>query len=133
MGGRLFLKIYLTVLGSIVILAVTGFAAVALLVGSGEDRSFHTERAALFAAALPDGADPAALQTILERLGAASGAELTVHNGDGAVIARHEPATPVARRFDAVTVPLAGERSLTVRVQPPFGPRRGNPLILLVV
>lgn len=133
MGGRLFLKIYLTVLGSIVILTVTGFTTVALLLGTGVERDFHTERSALFAAALPDDTDPEALQTVLDRLGAASGAELTVQDGNGAVLARHLPTTPVARRFEAVTVPLSGERTLTVRAPPPFGPRRGHPLILIIV
>ncbi len=134
MGSRLFLKIYLTILGSIAILAVTGFAAVALMIGSGEDRDFFSERAALIAAALPEGADPALLQSTLDRLGVASGAELAVEDADGSVLAHFEPSDHVARRFDPVAVPLSDGRRLTVRLEPPFGPpRRGNPLFLLVV
>lgn len=133
MRSRLFLKIYLTILGSIVILAVTGFAVVALMIGSGEDRDFFSERAGLIAAAIPAGADTTSLQATLERIGAASGAELAVLDADGSVLAQYQPPTPVARRFDPVTTPLSDGRMLTIRSEPPFGPPRGNPLILLIV
>jgi len=133
MGRRLFFKIYLTVLGSIAILALTGIAAMALLLGSGGERGFFSERAVLFAAALPESADPAALQAALDRLGAASGAELAVLAADGATLARFEPPTPLARPLEPVTIALPEGRTLTVRLEPPFGPPRGNPLLLLVV
>ena len=134
MRSRLFLKIYLTILGSIAILAVTGIAAVALLIGSSADRDVFADRAALMAAALPEGAEPSVLQSTLDRLGAASGAELAVLDSDGSVLARFEPPDREMRRFDPTEVPLSDGRTLSVHLEPPFGPpRRGNPLILLVV
>lgn len=133
MGSRLFLKIYLTILGSIAILAVTGIATVTLLVGSGNDRNLYAERAAVFGAALPESTDPVLLQSTLNRLGATTGAELAVHGADGSVLASFQPSIPPAPRVDAITIALSEGRMLTVRLQPPFGPPRGNPLLLLVV
>lgn len=133
MRSRLFLKIYLTILGSIAILAVTGITAVALLIGSSEDRNFYTERAVLIAAALPEDADATLLQVALDRLGAASGAELEVLDADGSILARFQPSARAERRLDPVAVPLSEGRMLTVKLEPPFGPPRGNPLILLIV
>lgn len=133
MRSRLFLKIYLTILGSIAILAMTGFAVIALLLGSGEDRNFFAERAAVIAAGLPEGAEPGLLQASLDRIGAASGAELTVQDAQGAVLAQFQPLPPAAHRFEPVVIPLSDGRTLTVRLEPPFGPRRGNPLIPLAL
>ncbi|MFC3703637.1 ATP-binding protein [Devosia honganensis] len=133
MRSRLFLKIYLTILGSIAILAVTGFAVIALLLGSGEDRNFFAERAAVIAAGLPEDAEPGLLQASLDRIGAASGAELTVQDAQGAVLAQFQPSPPAAHRFEPVVIPLSDGRTLTVRLEPPFGPRRGNPLIPLAL
>lgn len=133
MRSRLFIKIYLTILGSIAILAVTGFAVIALLLGSGEDRNFFAERAAVIAAGLPEGAEPGLLQASLDRIGAASGAELTVQDAQGAVLAQFQPSPPAAHRFEPVVIPLSDGRTLTVRLEPPFGPRRGNPLIPLAL
>ncbi len=133
MGSRLFLKIYLTILGSIAILAVTGIATVTLLVGSGNDRNLYAERAAVFGAALPESADPVLLQSSLNRIGATTGAELAVHGADGSVLASFQPSIPPALRVDPITIALSEGRMLTVRLQPPFGPPRGNPLLLLVV
>jgi len=59
MPGRLFLKIYLTVLGTIVILALAGAMAVMLLGGARDDRGRLDQRAALLAAVLPETGDPA--------------------------------------------------------------------------
>lgn len=133
MRSRLFLKIYLTILGSIVVLAVTGITAVALLIGSTGDRHFFSERASLIAAALPETADADLLQASLNRIGAASQAEMTVFNADGTTLAHYQPETPIAQRFSPVAVPLSEGRSLSVRFEPPFGPRRGNPLIPLIL
>jgi len=134
MRSRLFLKIYLTILGSIAILAITGIAALALLLGGTEDRNFAGERAALIAAALlPEDADAVALQATLERLGAASGAALSVQDAAGATLARFMPQDGAQSRRHQVVVPLAQGRTLTVGLAPPFGPPRGNPLLLLLV
>ncbi len=133
MKSRLFFKIYLTILGNIVILALAGFAAVALIIGSNEARNSYSERAALIAAALPEGGDDAFLQSTLERLGTVTGAELTVLDANGSTLATFRPPTQIARIFDPVTIALTEGRTLTVRLGPPFKPPRGNPLILLIV
>ncbi|HWJ87716.1 MAG TPA: HAMP domain-containing sensor histidine kinase [Pelagibacterium sp.] len=133
MRSRLFLKIYLTILGSIAILAITGIAVVSILIGANEDRGTFAEHAALIAAALPEGADPALLQTMLDRLGPASGGELAVLDVNGSMLAQFQPPIPIARRFDPVLVPLPDGRVLSIRLEPPFGPPRGNPLIPLAV
>ena len=133
MRSRLFLKIYLTILGSIVVLAVTGITAVALLIGSTGDRHFFSERASLIAAALPETADADLLQASLNRIGAASQAEMTVLNADGTTLAHYQPETSIAQRFSPVAVPLSEGKTLSVRFEPPFGPRRGNPLIPLIL
>jgi signal transduction histidine kinase len=133
MTSRLFLKIYLTLLGSVALLAVTGIATVVWLVGFGNDRNLYTERAAVLAAALPEDADSVTLQSTLDRLGMATGAELTVRDADGLALASYQPSTPPAPGFDPITVALSEGRTLVVRLQPPFGPPRGNPLILLLV
>ncbi len=133
MASRLFLKIYLTILGSIALLAITGIATVVLMVGMGNNRNLYTEHAAVLAAALPEDADPVSLQFTLDRLGKATGAELAVYDADGLVLASYQPSTPPASGVDPITVALSEGRTLIVRLQPPFGPPRGNPLLLLLI
>lgn len=134
MRSRLFLKIYLTILASIVILAMAGAASVALLGQMREEQQgFHSARGTLIAAALPEEADMRSLQEVLDRLGAASGAELDVLDADGLRLARFRPDRPVPHFVEPMEVPLSGDRVLVMRLDPPFGPRRGNPLILLAV
>jgi signal transduction histidine kinase len=134
MPGRLFLKVYLTILGAIVILALAGATAVMLLGGAREERGWLDQRAALLAAALPETDDPGEMQAALDRIGPASRAGLTVRGPDGATLATHAPdAEARPGRFDPVTVPMPGGGTLTARFEPPFDRGRGHPLILLAV
>lgn len=134
MPGRLFLKIYLTVLGTIVILALAGAMAVMLLGGERDDRGWLDQRAALLAAVLPETGDPAEMQAALDRIGPASRAVVTVHDADGAVLATHAlDADARRRRFDPVIVPMPGGGTLTAQFEPPFERGPGNPLILLAL
>ena len=134
MPGRLFLKIYLTVLGTIVILALAGAMAVMLLGGARDDRGRLDQRAALLAAVLPETGDPAEMQAALDRIGPASRAVVTVHDADGAVLATHALDADARRhRFDPVTVSMPGGGTLTAQFEPPFERGPGNPLILLAL
>lgn len=133
MGSRLFLKIYLTIIASIVTLGIAGAVSVALLGKQPEERGFHSARGALIAAALPEDGDVRSLQEVLDRLGAASGAELEVLAADGSRLAHYMPARPIAHVFEPVEVSLSRDRTLIMRLEPPFGPRRRHPLILLAV
>ncbi len=133
MGSRLFLKIYLTIIASIVTLGIAGAVSVALLGKQPEERGFHSARGALIAAALPEDGDVRSLQEVLDRLGAASGAELEVLAADGSRLAHYMPDRPIAHVFEPVEVSLSRDRTLIMRLEPPFGPRRRHPLILLAV
>ena len=136
MRSRLFLKIYATIIASIVILAMAGTGSLALFMrlNQEEGRGFLAGPAAVIAAALPADGDVQALPEALARLGAASGAELEVRDASGATLARFQPERPIVHAFDPVIEPLADGRVLVLRMEPPFGgPRRGNPLILLLV
>lgn len=134
MRGRLFLKIYLTVLGGIAVLALAGAMAVMLLGGAREERGWLDQRAALLAALLPEGGDPAAMQAALDRIGPVGGAGLTVRDARGTILATHADLETGAGRITApVTVPIAGGGTLTARFEPPFSRGRGHPLILLAL
>src|SRR5690554_5060673 len=100
MGSRLFLKIYLTIIASIVTLGIAGAVSVALLGKQPEERGFHSARGALIGAALPEDGDVRSLQEVLDRLGAASGAELEVLAADGSRLAHYMPARPIAHVFE---------------------------------
>ncbi|MCB1620433.1 MAG: HAMP domain-containing histidine kinase [Thiothrix sp.] len=129
MRRRLFLKIYLTVLGSIAILALAGFTALALLIGPEQQRRLGDQRTELIAAALPRANDPILLQDTLERLGKASGALLLLTDADGKALAAYEPAVaPEALRGRAV---LPDGSVLSAQFPSPFGSRNRNPLALL--
>lgn len=132
MRGSLFLKIYLTVLGGIAILALAGLTAV-LLSGGREDSGWLDQRAVLLAAALSE-TDMASMQAALDKLGPASGGELSVRDGGGALVARYasSPSTD-SRRFDPVSVPLGKGLTLTARFELPAQAPKGNPLLLLTL
>ncbi|HUH76384.1 MAG TPA: HAMP domain-containing protein, partial [Devosia sp.] len=132
MRGSLFLKIYLTVLGGIAILALAGLMAV-LLSGGREDGGWLDQRAELLAAALSE-TDSGSMQAALDKLGPASGGELSVRDSNGALIASYEP-TPngESKRFDPVSVPVGGGAILTARFELPSQAAKGNPLLLLTL
>lgn len=141
--GSLFLKIYLTLLASLLVLALTG-AAVIRLSWDGEERGWSLRRDAILAAMLPDDDDPAETQVVLRRLGAAFNADIAVFAADGAPLATVgaplnfvEP-DRAARRSNVegrglLAERLPGDRVLVARFSAPFGPRRGSPLALLAL
>jgi signal transduction histidine kinase len=58
---------------------------------------------------------------------------LTVLDADGSILATFLPSTKITPSVDPVAITLPEGRTLIVRLDPPFGPPRGNPLILLIV
>lgn len=133
MGSRLFLKIYSAIIASIVILGIAGAVSVALLGEQREEQGFRTAPASIIAAALPQDGDASQLQDMLDRLGPASGAELEVLDADGSRLAYFTSDRPIAHVFEPVVVSIAADRTLIMRMEPPFRPRPGNRLILLAV
>ena len=133
--SRLFLKVYLAVLGSIVALALAGMLAVVLISAARDEQpEWLEQRAALIAETLPQNGTAGELQAALERIGPLARAELAVTDADGRVIAAFQPrhGKERANRRDAVTVSLGAGRTLAARFESPFPVRRGNPLFLLV-
>ncbi|MFE3839479.1 ATP-binding protein [Pseudogemmobacter sonorensis] len=128
MRARLFLKIYLTVLGAIAVLAVTGIATIALFVDR-EDRGWFRQRAELLAATLSGAEDP---QAVLDRIGPASHAVIEFRDAAGNLVAVHDAGTGDPARARPVTVALPDGGTLTARFSVPFSPP-GNPLLVLVL
>ncbi|WP_432349194.1 HAMP domain-containing sensor histidine kinase (plasmid) [Shinella yambaruensis] len=129
MRGRLFLKIYLTVLAGIAILAIAGIVMVALFVDR-EDRGWVNQRAELLAAMLSSPEEP---QAVLNRIGPASHAEIELRDAAGTLVAAYRPAERDGiTTFAPVTVAVRDGGTLTARFTLPFRPR-GNPLLLLAL
>ncbi|MFV0387044.1 MAG: two-component sensor histidine kinase, partial [Paracoccus sp. (in: a-proteobacteria)] len=131
MRGKLFLKIYLTVLGSIAILALAGFAALNLLIGPEQQGKRGDQRAELIAAALLQTDDPALLQDTLDRLGEASGAVLALTSARGETLAAYEPAGATGTLRGQADLPDGSV--LTARFPSPFESQNRNPLALLAI
>lgn len=133
MRRRLFFKIYLTMLGGILALALAA-GALAVLKGRHEEHGWFDQRAELIAAALPPARDPQTLQAALDRIGALSGAELTLRDARGEIVARH--ASHEARegwRFAAASVPTPEGGKLDLRFASPFQDHDGPPFIPLLL
>lgn len=129
MRGRLFLKIYLTVLAGIAILAIAGIVMVALFVDR-EDRGWVNQRAELLAAMLSGPEEP---QAVLNRIGPASHAEIELRDAAGTLVAAYRPAERDGiTTFAPFTVAVRDGGTLTARFTLPFRPR-GNPLLLLAL
>ncbi|WP_223191480.1 HAMP domain-containing sensor histidine kinase [Paracoccus thiocyanatus] len=125
MRGRLFLKIYLTVLGGIAILALAGVATVLALVAR-EDRGWLNQRATVLAAALAGARDA---QAVLNRIGPAIHSDIELRDAAGRIIARHGDPGDGGR---AVSVAMPDGGSMTMRFDPPFR-RHGIPLVVLAL
>ncbi|MGI6245722.1 MAG: sensor histidine kinase [Pseudochelatococcus sp.] len=143
MRGSLFLKIYLTLLASLVVVALAG-AAFLRLSHDDEDLGFSRKRDALLAAMLPADADPAETRIVLERLARAFDADIAVFAPDGRLdamvgepvaIAAPERAARFARSEERrhIAIRLPDGRVVAARTSSPFWPRRGNPLALLAL
>ena len=139
----LFLKIYGTLLASLLMLALAG-AAVIRLSWDGEERGWSARRDAIPSAMLPEGVDPADTQLVLNRLGAAFKADLAIYSNDGSPLASTGAPLPFAQPHDAarqreaaasdlLVERLPGDRVLVARLAAPFGPNRGNMLGLLAL
>ena len=86
MRSRLFLKIYLTLLASLVIVAV-GSALLVRIGQDDEDRGWAGRRDRFIADMLPAGDDPAVLSATLDRLSDALDADIAVYGPDRRLIA----------------------------------------------
>lgn len=142
MRSRLFLRIYLTLLASLAVVAV----ASALLVRMGQDeqdRGWAGRRDRFIADMLPAGDDPATLSATLDRLAEALDADIAVYGPDRRLIAAagssppppldrpHREARQEGRRGFATE--LSDGRHVALRSDQPLGPSRRNPLASLAL
>ena len=144
MRNSLFLKVYLTLLASLVVVALAS-AAFVRLSHDEEDRGWGARRNAFIAAMLPADAPPEETRMVLARLGEAFDADVTVFAADGTPIAQAgEPVPFVApdergdyRRGEhrrQMAVRLADGRVVVARFEGnPFGPPRASPLAWLAL
>lgn len=107
LNNSLFLKIYLTVLASLAVVAVAG----AILVRLGDDArdtSWNGRRDAFLAAMLPADAHPREHRVVLERLAEAFDADITLYGRGGRPVA--SAGRPIApdRAADALRRPMHG-------------------------
>jgi two-component system, OmpR family, sensor kinase len=137
---NLFVKIYLTLLASLAIVAM----ASAIFVRLGQDEQetgWHARRDRLVAAMIPAGADPALLQASLDRFSDALDADLAVYDAGGRLIAsagRSLPQDIRTRRwrhddFHTMIMKLPDGRTVAARMEMPFGPGGRNPLAYLAM
>ncbi|MFD2249517.1 signal transduction histidine kinase [Pseudochelatococcus lubricantis] len=143
MRGSLFLKIYLTLLASLVVVALAG-AAFLQASRDDEDRGFYGRRDAMLSALLPADADPAKTRFVLERLAEAFDADIAVYEPDGRLsMAAGNPLPPAppgdARRHQHgnpwrnFSVRLPDGRVVAGHFGAPPGFLPSSPLILLAL
>jgi two-component system, OmpR family, sensor kinase len=141
MRNSLFIKIYLTVLASLAVVAI----ASAIFVRVNHDRDFagwSGRRDAFIAAMLPAGADPVELQATVERLSAAFEADISVYGPGGRMLASagrpvppHEFRRRMGMRGDGhmLVTELPDGRIVAARLRAPPGPAGRNPLAYLAM
>jgi two-component system OmpR family sensor kinase len=141
--NSLFVKIYLTLLASLTIVAI----ASAIFVWLGQDEQetgWHGRRSQLVAAMIPADGDIASLKATLDRLSDALDADLAVYDAAGVPIAsagRPLPDDILTRRwrhgrnddFHRMVMKLPDGRSVAARMKMPFGPGGRNPLAYLAM
>jgi len=144
MRGSLFVKIYLTLLTSLAVVAIAS-AVFVHAVQNRDAAGWTSRRDAFIAAMLPVGEEPAVLQATVEHLSKAFDADITVYAPDGAILAvagrpvpAHEGAGRRAFRDDdrprPFVVRLADGRVVAARLRLPFGPGGGRfPLAYLAL
>lgn len=144
MRNSLFLKIYLTLLASLVVVALAS-AAFVRLSHDEEDRGWMARRNDFIAAMLPGEASVAETRIVLTRLRAAFNADITVFAPDGGMIATvgaplpfiapdgdHEARRGQHRRNLSARLPDG--RVVVARLgDDGFGPPRANPLLWLAL
>ncbi|MVA96411.1 HAMP domain-containing protein [Nitratireductor sp. CAU 1489] len=143
MRGSLFLKIYLTLLASLAVVAVVG--AVVVRIGLDErDTGWRAQRDLFVAAILPADGRPEEIAATLRRLSETFDTDLTLFDRDGLVLARAgAPIDAVvldrhgrhARREDGhvFVMRLPDGRALAARMDRPFGPSGRNPIAYLAL
>jgi signal transduction histidine kinase len=144
MRNSLFVKVYLTLLASLVVVALAS-ALFVRLSHDEEDRGWAARRDAFLAAMLPADADMQETRIVLARLGEAFDADITVFTADGGVIASVGAPLPFAtpdnrgyfRRGEhrrRLSARLPDGRVVVARLGGSFfGPPRANPLIWLAL
>ncbi len=144
MRNSLFVKVYLTLLASLVVVALAS-AIFVRLSHDEEDRGWAARRDAFLAAMLPADADMQETRIVLARLGEAFDADITVFTADGGTIASVGPPLPFAmpdnrghfRRGEdrrRLSARLPDGRVVVARLSGNFfGPPRANPLIWLAL
>lgn len=131
----LFLKIYLTLIASLALVAFASALFVHFSRGE-EDTGWRGRRDRFVAAMLPADADPASLQVTLDRLAAALDADLALYGADGRPIASSGIPFPDdvlsrrGRRDGAdgriLLIRLPDGRAVAARMEKPFGPGGGR-------
>ena len=140
MRGRLFLKVYFTLLASLALVAL--LSAVFVRQGQDEqDRGWGSRRDRFIAAMLPRGDDVATLQKTLDRLAVAFDADVGVYDPEGLLIASVGDRFPAD--FDDIRrglgrphlfiMRLDDGRTVAARVDMPLGPGGRNPLAYLAM
>ena len=144
MRGSLFIKIYLTLLASLAVVAI----ASAIFVRVSNDREFEGwsgRRDAFIAAMLPVEADPATLQATVAHLSRAFDADITIYAPGGRILAlagRPVPPREAAGRRHQMwrtdrphpfVVELDDGRVVAARLRMPFGPAGRRPLAYLIL
>lgn len=135
--GSLFLKVYLTLLASLALVAVA--SGVFMHVGQDEEEGWGARRERFVAAMLPANADLASLQATLARLSEALDADLALYRADGTLVAgAGEPLPPELlqqpRRRDRefMVVRLSDGRAVGARLHQPWRGAR-NPIAYLAL
>jgi signal transduction histidine kinase len=142
MRSSLFVKIYLTVLASLAVVAI----ASAVFVRIGQEREhagWSGRRDAFIEAMLPADSDPALLQATVERLSAAFDADISVYGPWGRLLAaagRPIPPEDIGSRrgirpggHHLLISRQPDGRVIAARMRMPFGPGRRSPLAYLAL
>ncbi|TKB44052.1 MAG: two-component sensor histidine kinase, partial [Mesorhizobium sp.] len=137
MRNSLFVKIYLTVLASLAVVAI----ASGIFVHMGQEREhagWSGRRDSFIAAMLPGDSDPALLQATVQRLSAAVDADISVYGPQGRLLAsagRLIPEHEIGSRrrihpggHHLLVSRLPDGRVIAARSRMPFGPAGRNPL-----
>ena len=143
MRNSLFVKVYLTLLASLVVVALAS-AVFIRLSHDEQDRGWGARRDAFIAAMLPSGAGTQETQAVLGRLGQALDADISVFTADGRLVA--STGIPLAfaepgdkgrfrgREPRQTAVAMADGRIAVARFGGnTFGPPRTNPLAWLAL
>ncbi len=141
--GSLFLKIYMTLLASLAVVAVV--SAVFVRLGQDEqDTGWRERRDHFVAAMLPPDVPLAETQVVLDRLAAAIEGDVTLFDIDGSPIAAagaHPPMDPGRddrrwqreRESHVVAMRLPDGRTLAVRTRMSLGPVGRSPLLYMAL